>query len=227
MTYISSGYGNWMNACTRYTVHKASTCHKDTVLKTITLLAAKPGSFFLYRQVCDILYSWTCTHNLKSKWCCNQPNSAKPSANGIVRTFRYYVHIQKKLECHQCFLKLLSNVKFLARQGLLLCGARDEPDSNCMQLFKLCVQDDPRVFDWLKRKYIHLCRYDALDHDPPDSLQHSSHLSTLPHFTPSWRDYWHVKQRACCCGVSTLGHWRICSNWGVSGLHVIDFMHGC
>jgi hypothetical protein len=61
-------------------------------------------------------------------------------------------HAQDKLDRRQCFLKLLSNVRFLARQALPLRGVGDETDSNYMQLFKLCGEDDTRVFDWLKRK---------------------------------------------------------------------------
>ena len=47
---------------------------------------------------------------------------------------------------------LLSNVRFLARQGLPLRGDGDECDSNYLQLLKLRGDDDSRVFDWLKQK---------------------------------------------------------------------------
>ena len=56
-------------------------------------------------------------------------------------------HAQQKLECRQCVLKLLSNVRFLARQGLPLRGDGNECDSNYLQLL-----NDSRVFDWLKQK---------------------------------------------------------------------------
>ena len=111
-TYISTGYSNWKDASVRIAAHEASTCHKDAVLKTITLPATT-------RDIGESL-------------------SAQ--------------HAQDKLERRQCFLKLLSNVKFLARQALPLRGAGDESDSNYMQLLKLRGEDDPRVFDWLKRK---------------------------------------------------------------------------
>ena len=61
-------------------------------------------------------------------------------------------HAQQKLECRQCFLKLLSNVRFLARQGLPLHGDGDECDSNYLQLLKLRGEDNSRVFDWLKKQ---------------------------------------------------------------------------
>ena len=61
-------------------------------------------------------------------------------------------HAQEKLERQKCFLKLLSNVRFLARQALPLQGDGDESDSNYIQLLKLHGEDDPRVFEWLKKK---------------------------------------------------------------------------
>ena len=97
-TYISTGYSNWKDASVRIAAHEASTCHKEAVLKTITLPAT--------------------THDI------GESLSAQ----------------------------LLSNVKFLARQALPLRGAGDESDSNYIQLLKLHGEDDPRVFDLIKRK---------------------------------------------------------------------------
>ena len=37
--YISTGYGNWKDASVTFAAHEASTCHKDAILKTITLPA--------------------------------------------------------------------------------------------------------------------------------------------------------------------------------------------
>lgn len=61
-------------------------------------------------------------------------------------------HSQDRLERRQCFLKLLSNVRFLARQALPLRGDGDEFDSNYIQLLKLRGEDDGRVFNWIKKK---------------------------------------------------------------------------
>ncbi len=36
-TYISSGYTNWKDPCVKFPSHESSRCHKDAVLKTITL----------------------------------------------------------------------------------------------------------------------------------------------------------------------------------------------
>ena len=57
-----------------------------------------------------------------------------------------------KLERRQCFLKILSNVHFLARQGLALRGGGDESDSNFTQLLKLRAENDKRIKEWMKKK---------------------------------------------------------------------------
>lgn len=51
---------------------------------------------------------------------------------------------QEKAENRQCLLKVLSSLRFLARQG---CGIRghDESDGNFFQLLKLLCQDDSQV----------------------------------------------------------------------------------
>lgn len=59
---------------------------------------------------------------------------------------------REKLERRQCFLKILSNARFLARQGLQFRGHGDEKDSNFLQLMNLRAEDDPRIVDWLERK---------------------------------------------------------------------------
>ena len=61
-------------------------------------------------------------------------------------------HQREKLERRHCFLKIISNMRFLARQGLAVRGHGDELDSNFNQLLKLRSEDDPRVSQWLKRK---------------------------------------------------------------------------
>ena len=38
-TYISTGYKNWKESTTRFPVHESSRCHKDAVLKMVTLPA--------------------------------------------------------------------------------------------------------------------------------------------------------------------------------------------
>lgn len=111
-TYISSGYTNWKDACVKFPNHELSKCHKDSVLKTVTLPATT-------RDVGESLSSQLA---------------------------------EDRRERRQCFLKIFSNVRFLARQALPLRGDGDECDSNYMQLLKLRGEDDARVYDWLKKK---------------------------------------------------------------------------
>ena len=49
-------------------------------------------------------------------------------------------------------MKILSNIKFLARQGLPLRGHGDEMNLNFMQLMKLRGEDDTTISTWLQRK---------------------------------------------------------------------------
>jgi len=62
------------------------------------------------------------------------------------------VHAQEEFENRQCLLKILSNLRFLARQSCGIRGDGDESDSNFMQLFKLRGEDDPRVCEWMKKR---------------------------------------------------------------------------
>ena len=61
-------------------------------------------------------------------------------------------HKQEKKDNRQCLLKILSNVQFLARQGLPFRGDAEETDSNFIQLLKLRGLDDPRIDSWLSKK---------------------------------------------------------------------------
>ena len=61
-------------------------------------------------------------------------------------------HAEQKKDNRQCLLKILSNLRFLARQGIALRGDGDEKDSNFIQLLKLRGNDDPRIETWLQRK---------------------------------------------------------------------------
>jgi len=58
----------------------------------------------------------------------------------------------EKLQRRRCLLKLISNMKYLTRQGLSLRGHGDESDSNFMQLMILRAEDDSRIMDWLEKK---------------------------------------------------------------------------
>ncbi|XP_062523284.1 uncharacterized protein LOC134197946, partial [Corticium candelabrum] len=76
------------------------------------------------------------------------PSSMKNVAESLSAQLK-----MEKLERRQCFLKVLSNIRFLARQGLPLRGHGDhESNSNFLQLMRLRGEDDSRVLGWLERK---------------------------------------------------------------------------
>lgn len=47
-------------------------------------------------------------------------------------------------------IKVLSTIKYLARQGIAFRGDKDDSDYNFVQL-KLRSSDDPRIQTWMKR----------------------------------------------------------------------------
>ena len=61
-------------------------------------------------------------------------------------------HATEEGQNRKCLLKIISNLKFLARQELPVRGDGDETDSNFIQLLKLRGQDDPLLKCWLTRK---------------------------------------------------------------------------
>ena len=61
-------------------------------------------------------------------------------------------HSKEKRDNRECLLKILSSVRFLARQGLALLGDGDESDSNNIQLLQLRGKDNPKALEWLKRR---------------------------------------------------------------------------
>jgi hypothetical protein len=60
-------------------------------------------------------------------------------------------HAKEMADNRNMLIKILSCVKFLARQALALRGDGDETDSNFLQLLRF-LGDDALVLDWLKRK---------------------------------------------------------------------------
>lgn len=110
LAFISKGYTNWKDATVKFPIHESSKCHKESVLKMVTL-----------------------------------PSSTRNVAESLSNALK-----QEKLERRQCLLKILSNIRFLARQGLPLRGhgnqeTQSEIDSNFVQLMKLRGEDDSRI----------------------------------------------------------------------------------
>ena len=53
--------------------------------------------------------------------------------------------VQEKAENRHCLLKVLSSLRFLARQGCGIRGHDDKKDGNFYQLFTLRCEDDSKV----------------------------------------------------------------------------------
>ena len=66
------------------------------------------------------------------------------------------IHKEEKYNNRQMLLKIISNIRFLARQGKALWGEsknqEGEVNSNFMQLYYLRGQENPQMLDWIKRK---------------------------------------------------------------------------
>ena len=58
---------------------------------------------------------------------------------------------EEKSKNQQIFLKILRNIRFLARQGLALRGSIGE-ENNFIQLLKLEGEEDSQIEKWLKKK---------------------------------------------------------------------------
>ena len=61
-------------------------------------------------------------------------------------------HSKEKEYNREMLLKIMSSIRYLARQGLALRGDGDEDDGNFLQLLKLKGEDDPAMLEWVKRK---------------------------------------------------------------------------
>ena len=68
-------------------------------------------------------------------------------------------HSQEKLANYQYLLKVTQNIRFLARQGIVLRGDGDEHDSNFIQLLHLCSIDDPSIHQYMQKKTDKYCRH--------------------------------------------------------------------
>ena len=75
------------------------------------------------------------------------PSSVKDIAETLQRELT-----KQKSENRQMLLKILSNIRFLARQSIAIRGDGDEENSNFIQLFKLRGEDDPKFSKWLEKK---------------------------------------------------------------------------
>ena len=61
-------------------------------------------------------------------------------------------HKEEKVANRVMFIKILQNLRFLARQGLPLRGSDGDGESNFTQLLKVRAFDDPDVNQWMNKK---------------------------------------------------------------------------
>lgn len=73
--FITKGFSNWKDATVKFGIHDSSKCHKEAVLKIVTL-----------------------------------PSTTSNVAESLSLQLK-----KEKLDRRQCFMKILSNTKFLAR----------------------------------------------------------------------------------------------------------------
>ena len=75
------------------------------------------------------------------------PRTTKDIGESLSQT-----HAKEKKQNRQYLLKVLQNVRFIARQGLPLQGDGIEENSNFIQLLKLRAEDDSRILDYMSKK---------------------------------------------------------------------------
>ena len=75
-----------------------------------------------------------------------------PSTTMYIGAMLSRQHAKEMEENRNMLIKILSCVKFLARQALALRGDGDETDGNFLQLLRFLGEDDALILDWLKRK---------------------------------------------------------------------------
>lgn len=71
------------------------------------------------------------------------------STRDVGESLSAVVATQKSLN-RACFMKVLSSIRYLARQGLALRG--DDDSDNFTQMLKLCSEDNPVLLEWLNKK---------------------------------------------------------------------------
>ena len=76
-----------------------------------------------------------------------------PKTTGNVGELLSKAHKEERQVARDMLLLILSNVKYLARQGVALRGG-DEAESNLIQLLRLRAEDNPQLLKWLEEIHI-------------------------------------------------------------------------
>ena len=75
-----------------------------------------------------------------------------PSTTKDVGELLYKEHAKEKEINRRMFIKIVTSIKFLAKQGISLHGDGDKEYGNFIQLLRLRADDDPDLAAWLQRK---------------------------------------------------------------------------
>ena len=107
-TFISEGFSNWKKAIEKFGKHQSTDCHKEAILKLVTL----------------------------------------PKQSKDVGELLSAQHALEKEENQKYLKKIVSNLRFLARQNIGLTNGTDPSESNFIQLVKLREEDDTLKGVW-------------------------------------------------------------------------------
>ncbi len=75
-----------------------------------------------------------------------------PATTTNVMELMQYNQVKEKENNRGMLLKIVSSIRYLARQGLPLRGDGSEEDGNFLQLLQLKGEDDAGLLEWMKRK---------------------------------------------------------------------------
>ena len=62
------------------------------------------------------------------------------------------IHKQEKEQARYMLYKIISSIRYLARQGLALRGGGNDANSNLIQLLRLRAEDIPQLLKWLDKQ---------------------------------------------------------------------------
>ena len=118
-------------------------------------------------------------------------------------------HKAEKAVNRRMFLRILHNLRFLARQGLPLRGCEGDTDSNFLQLLCLQQVDFPEIMPWLSRK---TNKYTS--HDIQNECLQLMALHILRHVSASIRasQYYSIMADEC-TDIANKEQFTICLRW--------------
>ena len=77
----------------------------------------------------------------------NLPSTTHPVGHYLSKQYKMQVSQNQRM-----LLKILSSIRFLARQALAIRGHHNDYDGNLIQLLKFQGEGDDEIFKWLEKK---------------------------------------------------------------------------